>query len=101
MSKDLFGGLIGPLQSPRRIAARSISRLARSNAIHKTGPFVRLALSVAIFVFADGARRIHAGMLFAVVGVVMVNARRDGSEETHCEVVLRCVSESFFAGVLF
>ena len=35
------------------------------------------ALAAVIFVFADGARRIYAGILFAMLGVVIVaNAKR-------------------------
>ena len=38
------------------------------------------ALAAAIFVFADGARRIYAGLFFAMLGVVMLlNAKRGGS----------------------
>ena len=41
-----------------------------------------LALA-AVFVFADGARRIYAGVFFAMLGVVMVvNAKRGGSGES-------------------
>ncbi len=36
-----------------------------------------LALAALIFVFADGARRIYAGIFFTMLGVVIVvNARR-------------------------
>ncbi len=41
-----------------------------------------LALAAVIFVFADGARRIYAGVFFALLGVVtLVNAKRTGSGE--------------------
>jgi len=40
------------------------------------------ALAAAILLFADGARRIYAGIFFAMLGVVMfVNAKRAGSGE--------------------
>ncbi len=41
---------------------------------------VCLALAAVIFVFADGARRIYAGLFFAILGIVtLVNAMRAGS----------------------
>jgi hypothetical protein len=40
---------------------------------------VCLAVAVVIFVYADGARRIYSGGLFAVLGVVNVIAAMKGS----------------------
>ena len=38
-----------------------------------------LALAAVIFVFADGARRIYAGLFFAMLGIVtLVSAKRAG-----------------------
>jgi len=43
---------------------------------------VCLALAAVIFVFADGARRVYAGGLFLVLGIVtLVNAKRGGAGE--------------------
>ena len=43
---------------------------------------VSFALAVSIFVFASGARRIYSGLLFAIIGIVIIaNAKRGEKKE--------------------
>jgi hypothetical protein len=46
--------------------------------VHIAAAIVGIALAIAIFVFADGARRYYSGGFFAVVGIVNIIAALKG-----------------------